>query len=62
MDNQSKKVILGVIIRDTAGDILAALYSNIKHAMKPVIAKALTLRKAMDFFMELGPRAVKGDI
>lgn len=42
-----------MIIKDIVADILATLCSNIKHSMKPIIAEALALRKAMNFYIKL---------
>lgn len=40
------------------GDLLAGLCSNIKYILKPIVAEAMTLRRAMDFRIELGMSGV----
>lgn len=45
---------IGVIIRDAAGVILAALFTKFCHLMKPIIAEALALRRVMKLCLELG--------
>lgn len=50
-----------MITRDNVGDILAALWSSLKHVLKPVTAEAMALRKTMDFCIELGLTRLEGD-
>lgn len=54
IDGNEKKVGIGVILRDSAGDILASLCQSYHCAVQPCVAEAHALRRAMEFCEELG--------
>ncbi|XP_042939545.1 uncharacterized protein LOC122274584 [Carya illinoinensis] len=54
LNEKKKKVGIGVIARNSEGDILTCLCLNIQAAVKPILAEALALRRALFFSHELG--------
>lgn len=58
MDVKNKRVGIGVICRNAEGDILACLCLKIDVVIRPVMAEAYALRRAMVFCLELGLSSV----
>lgn len=54
VDAQAKRVGIGVVVRDSNGDMLACLCSSVGYLMKSIVAKALALRSAAILCSELG--------
>ncbi|XP_042983169.1 uncharacterized protein LOC122312591 [Carya illinoinensis] len=48
------RVGVGIIVRDSDGEILACLCISVNYLLKPACAKAYALRRAMFFCLELG--------
>ncbi|KAF5468669.1 hypothetical protein F2P56_012808 [Juglans regia] len=54
VDAKNKCVGIGVVVRDSNGEILACLCSRFAHNSNPYVAEALSLRKAVTFCSEMG--------
>lgn len=59
MCEKSKKMGIGVVIRDDKGDILACLCSSTFFYSKPIITEFGALWRAMRLGMELGFKAIQ---
>lgn len=53
LDEENKKMGIGIIIRDREGEILVTLSAHKKFQSKPMLAKCLALWKAMQLCREL---------
>ncbi|XP_042958077.1 uncharacterized protein LOC122293606 [Carya illinoinensis] len=54
IDATNKRVGIGVIVRDSEGEILACMCLRMNNLLKPACAEAYALRRAMFFCLELG--------
>ncbi|XP_042969115.1 uncharacterized protein LOC122301804 [Carya illinoinensis] len=54
IDATKKRVGVGIIVRDSDGEILACLCLSVNYLLKPACAEAYALRRAMFFCLELG--------
>ncbi|XP_042958180.1 uncharacterized protein LOC122293763 [Carya illinoinensis] len=54
IDVTNKRVGIGIIIRDSEGEIFACLCLRVNNLLKPVCVEACALRRAMFFCLELG--------
>lgn len=54
IDAHHRRVGVGVVIRDSNGEMLACLCSKFDHTKNPIIVEALALRRAAILCAELG--------
>lgn len=54
VDVHSRRVGVGVIIKNSERDMLVCLCSNVGNLMKSIVLEALALRRAMVSCLELG--------
>ncbi|XP_042944640.1 uncharacterized protein LOC122278525 [Carya illinoinensis] len=58
LDVKNKQVAIGIIVRDSEGEILACLCSKLSIVVKAIVAEAYALRRALFFCLELGLQKV----
>ncbi|XP_042973040.1 uncharacterized protein LOC122304840 [Carya illinoinensis] len=58
LDVKNKQVGIGIIVRDSEGEILAYLCSKLSIVVKAVVVEAYALRRAMFSYLELGLQKV----